>query len=277
MYKLITGSNGFIGNHYREKSKEKNVIYGSISSKNKDNFIFKPQYEDIEEVLDGYEVETIIHMASIIPNSYDSSDYNLFIRNIDMFNNIYNYCLKHKVKKLIYISSFGSMTDLSDLDIKDFYTMSKIVGEHYCKMLSNKGVNTIILRLPSPYGVGGNENSVIHKFINLARSNKDITIFNNGEREQNFVNIKDVLQAINLSEKYNGSGTFDIVDERVYNMRDLAEIIIDLTNSKSEIKSIFLESEKFKNRIEFNIDHSHKILGYYPNVSLENGIKEMII
>lgn len=277
-YNLLTGANGFIGKAYQRYSKN-NCIYGTTSFKKGFPFVqFEDEYKDINEKLEEYKVDNIIHAASIIPASFAEANFELYLKNIRMFNNILNYSFQNYPNKLIYLGGFGSMEDLNKRDCKDFYTLAKLTGEDFCSLLNAKGINTVTLRLPSPYGVGGNENSVIHKFIKQALKNETITLYNKGERTQNFINVKDVISAINLAENHNGTGTFTIADTKEYSMKQLAELIIKLTNSSSNINYIATDSktEQPRNKLDFSINSATKELGFKPQISLEEGLKEII-
>lgn len=237
---LITGANGFIGKYIKEfnEFQNYNVIYGTTSSiTNHDGYvIFDELYSNVATVLKDMEIDIIIHSASIIPHSFDESDKKLFFDNNIMMTNLYEFALKHGVMKFLYLSTFGSMENLERYDIKDYYTLSKITGEHICSMMENKGIETASLRISSPFGEFYNKNNVLSLFIDLALENKIIQVYGSGNREQNFIYAGNILDYINCCLKNKVSGVYDVVNENNISMKQLAQKIVMLCNSKSKIE-----------------------------------------
>ena len=85
------------------------------------------------------------------------------------------------------------------LDIKDFYTLSKITGELFCKMMTERGIAATSLRIPSPYGEYSEQENVLSIFTKKALNDDDIPIFGTGQREQNFIYVGDIINAIKLT------------------------------------------------------------------------------
>ncbi len=274
----ITGSNGFLGQYFKSFTKlNQNDMFFLTTSKPKDGQLHcKPLYEDIERVFAGKEIDVIIHFAAVIPTSFSNTDYELFLKNNKMMNYLYEFTISNKLKKFIYLSSFGSMHNPKLLDIKDFYTMSKITGEHFCAMMEANNVQTASLRISAPYGEYAMARSVLNIFIEKAIKNETIEIFGSGKREQNFTYAGDIVKSIELSLEHTVSGIYDIVSKRNTSMLELAKMIIKITHSSSRIISGNSIDPQENYSPKYNYIKAEKELCYEPVYTLEKGLTRYI-
>jgi nucleoside-diphosphate-sugar epimerase len=274
----ITGSNGFLAQYFKyfTNINHKNICFLTTSTPEEGQILCKDLYSDIEEVLVSQDIDTIIHFASVIPISFGETDYELFLKNNEMMNNVCSYSIKKKLKKFIYLSGFGSMNSPKLLDIKDFYTMSKITGEHFCSMMESYGIETASLRISAPYGEFSKARTVINIFIEKAIKNETIEIFGTGKREQNFTYAGDIVNAIELTLENKVFGTYSIVSEKNTSMLELAKKVIELTDSASEI----IIGKKNDSQEDYAPEYEYKKakleLGYEPKYTIENGLKKYI-
>lgn len=276
---LITGSKGFLGTYFKNNFSIDNheLIYGTTSKSNNDNYkVFDDLYQNIEEVLFNKKVEAIIHFASIIPKTFDETNYKLFEDNVKMMKNLYEYAIKNHLKKFIYLSSFGSMDNPKLLDIKDFYTMSKITGEHFCSMMESKNIDAVSFRISAPYGEYSKVKNVINIFIDKALKNEDIGMFGTGSREQNFTYAGDIINAIDSVLNRSINGTYEIVSQENISMLNLAKLIKTLTSSDSKIVFNNEIDPQENYRPSYNFQKAYNDFGYKPKYSLEDGLKNYI-
>lgn len=276
---LVTGASGFLGKNIQQHFKHKYELI-NVSTSSEKNYIKLPHnLDNIDKKLENIEIDYIIHLASVIPKSFAEASFsNVFFPNAQMMDNLYNFALKKNIKKFIYISSFGSMVDYKNYKIKDYYTLSKIHGEHVCAMMEDVGIETASLRISSPYGPNSNSRSVINIFIDSALKNLDINVYGSGKRQQNFIYVEDITNAINLFILSNNkiSGVYNIVSPNNTSMLMLAETIKDICNSKSEIivgKHVDPQ-EYYKPNYDYN--RAFEEVGYKPNYNIYTGMKKYI-
>jgi len=277
---LLTGANGFIGTYIKYNiDKKYNLLLASTSLKkdiSKNQLTLSSNYSDVSEILNSYHVDCIIHTASIIPNSFDDSNYELFLKNIEMMNNLYSFSVKNNIKKFIYLSSFGSMKNPAELDIKDFYTMSKIVGEHFCSMMRSKKIHATSLRIPSPYGEHQKVNNVFKIFVKKALKNEEITLYGKGEREQNFIYVGNILHAIELLLEKSTFGNYDLVSENNLSMKELAEAVITKTQSESKLIYLNVIDDNENYRPSYSAQKIKNELGYIERYSFDKSLENYI-
>src|SRR5208337_648541 len=235
---FVTGSGGFLGSYFRHFNtlKGHHVIYGSVSNGSDHDFVrVNDLYSNVGDVLSSADVDAIIHFATVIPKSFDEAGFeNVFLPNVTMMGNLYSFAVRKKIAKFIYVSSFGSMKRPEHLDIRDFYTLSKVAGEHFCSMMEARGIQTASLRISSPYGEYSRAATVMNIFIERALNNEDIHVYGSGNRQQNFIYAGDITSAIELCLQKSISGIYSIVSKRNVTMLDLARLIITLTKSGSK-------------------------------------------
>ncbi len=274
---LVTGSNGFIGRYFREfKQLEANFVFGSTTGG--DGLLtFAPLYFNVDDVLKDMEIDAIIHLASVIPRSFEEASYNqVFLPNVTMLNNLFTFSVSRGVKKFIYISSFGSMRRPADLDVKDFYTASKITGEFFCTMLAEKGVQAAALRISAPYGEYSTAKSVINIFIQKALKHEDIPVYGSGRREQNLTYAGDVIRAVELCFANDIRGTYSIVSERNTSMSELAQTVVELTRSRSRIVIGAGVDPQEDYRPFYSYEKARSELGYVPRYNIRQGISRNV-
>jgi UDP-glucose 4-epimerase len=192
-----------------------------------------------------------------------------------------NSCLK----KLIYASSscvYGNNPVMSEnVSIKPYdtpYAINKYVGELYCKYYAEiQHIPTICVRIFNSYGPGempGAYRNVIPNFILKALKNEDITITGSGDETRDFTFVNDTIELLQTLaySQFKNAEVFNAGTGRKVSIRELAEIIINVTNSQSKI--IYTEARNWdhvKDRCS-DISNSQKILNYNPESDLRDGI-----
>jgi UDP-glucuronate decarboxylase len=118
---------------------------------------------------------------------------------------------------------------------------------------------------------------VVSNFIVQALRNEDITIYGDGTQTRSFCYIDDMIEGIikfvTLNNDFTGPLNLGNPDE--YTIQDLAEIILELTNSKSKLVYKDLPSDDPKRRRP-DITLAKKKLSWEPKTSLNDGIQQTI-
>lgn len=137
--------------------------------------------------------------------------------------------------------------------------------------------NTVGPRQLSQYGM------VIPNFIQKALQHEPITIYGSGEQRRSFMHISDVVRAITqliINEKAIGQ-VFNLGSPFEITIKDLAQTIIRLTDSRSEIR--FMDYEEaygagFEDMFRRTADISRitDLLGFSPHYDLEATLTDII-
>jgi UDP-glucose 4-epimerase len=158
------------------------------------------------------------------------------------------------------------------------YAITKLDGEYYLKMYYDQyGVETTSLRYFNVFGPRQNPKSAyaaaVPIFINKALKNESLSIYGDGLQTRDFIYVKDVVRA-NLLASQKGNETYNVALGHSTTILELAEKIIEITNSKSKIE--FLQ-ERIGDIKHSKADPSKfNKLGFKPKYSIDEALKETI-
>ena len=231
----------------------------------------------------------IFHLAAIIGVDVVSQNK---VENMNIeFEGLKNICesaKKNKVKKIIYASSSGVYGKLNyEKKVKEDaiiapmsgYAMAKRAGEIYLNNFSKENkISCASVRLFNVYGKRQDNRMVIPRFIELAKKNKDIKIYNDGNQTRDFTHINDCVKTFELLEKrIKGYEVFNSSKGSDTKIIKLAQIITKLFNSKSKIKLIQTPKHLEEFQVQKRCGNSNKIFRYLqfkPSINLTDGLKE---
>ena len=158
------------------------------------------------------------------------------------------------------------------------YAITKLDGEYYLKMyLDQYKVSTTSLRYFNVFGPRQNPKSsyaaAVPIFINMALQNKPITIYGDGLQTRDFIYVKDVVKANLLASKV-GSETYNVALGYSTSILELAEKIIRITNSKSQIQ--FLDERPGDIKHSKADPSKFNKLGFKPGYTIDKALEETI-
>ncbi|MCH8126164.1 SDR family oxidoreductase [candidate division KSB1 bacterium] len=141
----------------------------------------------------------------------------------------------------------------------------------------NHGLDTKIVRIFNTYGsrMRKSDGRAIPAFIPQALANEPITVFGDGSQTRSFCYVDDLVEGICrlLFSDYNEPVNIGYPHEMT--VREMAELIIKMTDSNSNIVNKALPVDDPKVR-QPNISLAKEKLGWEPQVSVEEGIKRTI-
>ncbi|MDD3630546.1 MAG: SDR family oxidoreductase [Bacteroidales bacterium] len=136
-----------------------------------------------------------------------------------------------------------------------------------------------IARIFNTYGprMHPNDGRVVSNFIIQAIQNNPITIYGDGSQTRSFCYVDDMLDGLiklmNTSDEI--IGPINLGNPSEFKIIELAELIIDLTNSKSEIIHLPLPEDDPIRR-QPDITKAKSILEWQPKISLKEGLVKTI-
>lgn len=159
------------------------------------------------------------------------------------------------------------------------YAITKLDGEYYLKMyLDQYQVPTASLRYFNVFGPRQNPESAyaaaVPIFINKALQNEPITIYGDGLQTRDFIYVKDVVKA-NILASQKGNETYNVALGHSTSVLELAEKIIKITNSKSQIK--FLEERPGDIKHSKANPEKFNQLGFKPEYTIDKALEETIL
>jgi UDP-glucuronate decarboxylase len=136
-----------------------------------------------------------------------------------------------------------------------------------------------VVRIFNTYGprMHPNDGRVVSNFIVQALKGEDITIYGDGSQTRSFCYVNDLLEAMmrvmNTGSEF--TGPVNIGNPTEFTMLELAELVLNLTKSKSRIVNQPLPQDDPKQR-KPDIGLAKAALGWEPKVNLEEGLRETI-
>lgn len=169
--------------------------------------------------------------------------------------------------------------NVNPIGIRSCYDEGKRVAEtlFFDYHRQNK-VDIRVMRIFNTYGprMHPNDGRVVSNFIVQALKGVDITIYGDGLQTRSFCYVDDNIEGmIRLMNKDDFLGPVNIGNPGEFTIKELAEKIILMTNSKSKLIFNPLPSDDPKQR-KPDISLANEMLGWIPTVALEDGLKKTI-
>jgi UDP-glucose 4-epimerase len=163
---------------------------------------------------------------------------------------------------------------------KSPYAVTKLDGEFYCKMFTAGGrLQTASLRYFNVFGPRQDPNSqyaaAVPIFIDRAVKNLPISIYGDGEQTRDFIYVKDIVAAnVFFATQSAATGVFNVAYGKSITIKKLAQTIVALTGSKSEIKHAPERTGDVKHSLA-EVEQMHAA-GFVPPGNFSDGLKNTI-
>lgn len=286
---LVTGSSGFVGgaivrylikNGYQVVGVDNNCCYidGLTSFIDTD---ISNQYFVKQVMSKADNCSVIVHTAaSITKDLYDRS---VGLTNCLGTQQILELANRWNCQRFIYISSIqvigtptsNVITEEHPVNPLTAYHASKLFGEYLTEIAGQNKISTSILRITSPVGPSMPRNRIFSVFFRNAFENKPLLLNSTGSRIQNYVDVRDIAQAVDNCIVNNGDGIFNIGGVSNISNLELAKTCIQTCNSASHI--LFTNEIDLEENISWNVSitKAQKQLSYKPIYSIVDTIKAM--
>ena len=225
--------------------------------------------------------DIVIHLATYPRAKIVDNDPILGIpKVINTTTNLLWHAEKFGVRKFVYVSSsmvYGDFKDGTKEDAstkpKNIYGEAKLTGERLVKLFAKRdGLNYTIVRPSGVFGPGDMPDRVVSKFFDKAMTGKAITL-HNGENKVDFTYRQDAARGIIMSALSSVANvSFNITAGNATSLRTLAEKIINITGSDSDIEDIG-NHKLYPMRGTLDISRAIDLLGYRPEFTLEQGLE----
>jgi nucleoside-diphosphate-sugar epimerase len=142
------------------------------------------------------------------------------------------------------------------------------------------GVDVRIVRIFNTYGerMRPNDGRVVNTFVVQALRGESLTLHGDGSQTRSFCHVNDEVRGLMalLDSDYNLP--VNVGNPGEFTMRELAELVIELTGSSSDIISVALPPERDGDPLQRkpDITLAKNLLGWEPSISLRDGLQRMI-
>lgn len=299
---LVTGGAGFIGSHLVDrllKDGHKVVVMDNFvtgKDENIANHAGNPDFEFIKHDVSNFvflpgEVDWVMHFASPAspPDYLDLPIQTLKVNSLGTHNTL-GLALAKNAKFFLASTSevYGDPEvhpqtedywgNVNPIGPRGVYDESKRFAEALTMAYHQKhGLNTRIIRIFNCYGprLRTDDGRVISNFISQAISDKPLTVYGDGNQTRSFQFVSDLVEGIVRLMGVDYHQPVNLGNPNEKTVLEVAKLIKELTSSKSEIVEKPLPVDDPKRRLP-NISRAKEVIGWEPEVELNDGLKETI-
>jgi len=142
---------------------------------------------------------------------------------------------------------------------------------------SQQGVDTAIVRIFNTYGprMRSHDGRAIPTFMRQALENTPITVFGQGEQTRSFCYVDDLIRGLHLLAESDEHLPVNLGNPDEFSILELAQTVIRVTSSKSEIVYEALPVDDPQVR-QPDITRARQVLGWEPEIKLEEGLRRLL-
>ena len=299
---LVTGGAGFVGSHLCDRllSEGNEVVcldkYFTGQKQNIVHLLDNPFFELIRHDVTMpffIEVDEIFNLAC--PASPIHYQYNA-IKTIktSVMGAINMLGLAKRIKAKILQASTSEVYGDPQIhpQTESYWGHVNPIGERSCYDEGKRSAETLfvnynkqnnvkikIIRIFNTYGprMHPHDGRVVSNFIVQALQNNDITIYGDGQQTRSFQYVDDLIEGMirMMASDDSFTGPVNIGNPNEFTILQLAELVIELTNSKSNIVRMPLPPDDPTQR-QPNIDLAKKELNWEPKIQLREGLQQTI-
>jgi dTDP-glucose 4,6-dehydratase len=140
-----------------------------------------------------------------------------------------------------------------------------------------QGVDTAIMRIFNTYGprMRPNDGRAIPTFLRQALQDRPITVFGDGSQTRSFCYVEDLIRGMIALAESGHHDPVNIGNPNEFTLLELAQLVVELTSSRSEIVHEALPTDDPKVR-KPDISLARDVLGWEPRVELREGLRQTI-
>lgn len=299
---VVTGGAGFVGSHLADFLLDMghnvicldNLITGNVDNikhlEGKENFRFITldvnQYIDIPN-----DVDYILHFASpASPADFDRFPIQILKAGGVGALNALGLAKAKNAKFLLASSSevYGDSLinpqsedywgNVNPIGVRGVYDEAKRFAEALTMAYHRQhGIDAKIARIFNTYGprMRKDDGRAIPTFINQALNNEPLTVFGDGSQTRSFCYVSDLIEAIHKLMLSDINAPVNLGNPHEMTVKELAEMVIELAGSKSQIVYKPLPQDDPKTRRP-DIAKAQRLLGWQPEIPLDEGLRKTI-
>ncbi|SRR5690606_3582820 len=300
---LVTGGAGFLGSHLCDRLVEsgQDVIcidnFFTSQKSNIEHLLGKPNFELIRhDVIHPIwlEVDEVFNLACpAAPGHYQYNPIKTIKTSVMGAINVLGLAKRTRAKVLHASTSevYGDPTvhpqpesyrgNVNPIGPRACYDEGKRAAETLMfDYHRQNNVNIRVVRIFNTYGprMHPYDGRVVSNFIRQALSGEDITIYGDGSQTRSFCYVDDLIDGLlaMMDAPDDFTGPVNLGNPGEFTIRELAEMVVELTGSQSKIVRAKSLPEDDPIQRQPDITLARDRLGWQPKVSLEEGLKRTI-
>lgn len=301
---FVTGAAGFIGSHLSERlllERQEVTAFDNLDKyytgkertvrrllKNPSFKFIKGDILDLDLLRKAMQDSAVVYHLAAQPGVRFSSEnpWKTTSVNITGTLNVLQSARQQNVEKVVFASSssvYGIPNHLPYSETEkpkplSIYGASKLAAEEYCRTFSRLyNLPTTILRYHTVYGPRLRPDLAILKFIKALFNDEPITIYGDGNQTRDFTYVSDVVSATVLASEKGDNETFNIGRGKSSTVKGMIQILTKLIGNSPKLMQYEKARSDDMHDTLANISKARRMLGYDPKVSLEEGLKEVVL
>jgi GDP-4-dehydro-6-deoxy-D-mannose reductase len=298
---LVTGVNGFVGQHLAKELYDNGVevvgIGGRLGTTDKSPYIKSQLTLDLtkpEELdqIDFKEVSSVIHLAGItdVRKSFDDPLSYINI-NLGIEINLFEAAMKQQAKPKFLIISSGTFynaksplpfTEKSPANPNSPYAVSKLCQEQVAMYYQTRGFECIIARPFNHIGPGQGPGFIVpdlaQQIVAVEKGSKKSISVGNLDSKRDYTDVRDIVRAYRLLIEKGMSGeVYNICSGKASSGKQILSGLLNQATIKPEIT---LDPSKMRpSDIPLSYGSHHKLTkdtGWQPEISLDKTLSDVI-
>lgn len=299
---LIAGGAGFLGSHLSERllgSGHEVIVADNLYTGSKDNIKHLFSHENFEFIRHDVtlplfvEVDQIFNLACpASPIHYQKHPVQTIKTSV--LGSINLLGLARRTGARIFQAStsevYGDPTvspqketywgNVNPIGIRACYDEGKRASESlFFDYHRQYGVDIRVARIFNTYGprMDLNDGRVVSNFIHQSLSGNNLTVYGDGSQTRSFCFVSDLIEAFVhlMNNESNFIGPVNLGNPSEFSILELAEKVIEMTGSKSEVIKLPLPQDDPRQR-KPDISRAIELLNWNPAVPLEDGLRATI-
>ncbi len=274
---IVTGSSGFIGRYVTTRLLETGYAVISIDCQDnkQDNSIvhITSKLSDCSSVdkcvAEIKQADVMVHLAADISVPGDAATIG---NNVGCMLSALIIAEKCNVKHFIYLSSIPVIGEIKYTPIDELHPVHPKTPYHWSKYICEQMLNSYgdifetitIIRIPSPIGVGMRNNVFLSVLINKMLKNENVDIYGTGSRIQNYIDVRDVAEAILQVVQMKSQGLYLIAGKESISNLALADLCKSILGKYVQIQCGRYPDPEESEKWIISYYEAQKTFGYQP-------------
>jgi dTDP-glucose 4,6-dehydratase len=299
---LITGGAGFIGSHLADRlilQNNKVIVVDNLVTGSLDNLkalIKNPNFKFIHQNVSQYlniedDLDWVMHFASpASPIDFEKLAIPILKVGSLGTHNALGLALEKGAKFFLASTSevYGDPDvhpqpetyngNVNPIGPRGVYDESKRFAEAITMAYHRKHkIDTRIIRIFNTYGprMRADDGRVVCNFLTQALDDQPLTIYGDGTQTRSFQFVDDLVEGINRLMGVEYNLPVNLGNPYEFSMQELAQKVIDLTGSKSQIRYLPLPQDDPRRRRP-DISRAKALLDWEPRINLDEGLKKSL-
>jgi len=165
------------------------------------------------------------------------------------------------------------------------YDADKLVAEYYCKIYHNVyGVRSCVVRFATVYGERQTVNEVLNwrplvaTFVKNVVNNEEVVVNGDGEQTRDLIYVKDAVQGVikAMDSNINDADIFLLSTNTETSVNTILKTVEAIAKNNAKMIKFTEPLKGDIKRMRYDYSKANKVLGFEPQYSLQQGIREMV-